>query len=265
MSAYIPGLDLEPIAQTAIMVSLRELQGHFKKSLETAECHLRLDEACPEPRVDGSCAWGTTKFCAARLKIAARESLEYDAQVAKRERVERAELIALPKYLWSVLGVDRPAALRETEAIDFVRHAAGANRMRIVVLQGPDGAGKATAAAWWCWSVGGWFYRATNLRWFTRGGWYRDSGDNRLLSSPAVAIVGLDKPWATKDGSHKHSLVHVCHDRLDSGKLTLITTNLPQSEIEQVLGPSLCSSIRRWSGMRQIKDPIDGSSQQAAY
>ena len=267
MGAYIPGLDLEPISQTPTMQALAKLAVHFRESQSTAECRLDLEQACPAPRVDGTCPWGTTKFCAARLKLAAVESLAYDADVAQKERIERAEALSIPKHLWSVLAVDkkRPQVLRETPAVDFVRHAAGSSRMRLVVLQGPDGAGKATAAAWWCWAVAGWFYRATNLRWFTRGGWYRDSGDNRLLSSPAVAIVGLDKPWATKDGSHKHSLVHVCHDRLDAGKLTLVTSNMPQSDLEQVLGPSLVASIRRTGGMRQIAEPIDGEPQRTAF
>ncbi len=247
--------DVPALSSMETIVRLLELRQHYERAKLTAECHLHEDEACVAPRTRDECEWAPTRFCAARL----REETVYGRKLEEESRIRRrqevAEQCGIPRIMWPLLGV-RPSdggAMEARQASTFVRYVQKDRRKKIVVLSGPDGVGKSTAAALWCWMVHGWYYRATNLRWFTRGGgWNASPMDTRLLQDGAVAIVGLDRPWASRDGAHRHSLIHILYERLDRGKLTLLTTNLGKKELTDSIGSSLMLSIGRWSGLATI-------------
>jgi hypothetical protein len=253
--------ELVRLSQDGTIEAVLRLAKSYADAMRTADCHGRTDEACPSPRTDDECGWARTRFCAARLRDEAASGAQMDREAERLRRIEEATQLGIPKGLHQMLGVatGKPT-IRQTEACRFVRHSAASSRIRIVVLNGDDGAGKSVAAALWCWLTQGWYYRATNLRWFTRGGYNQNPADTKLLQVGSVAIVGLDKPWAAKDGSHRHSLVHVLYSRLDAGYRTLITSNLSPSDLDAVLGTGLMRSIGRWDGLARITERADGES-----
>jgi len=257
MREYRGTAELVHIRDLQTMVALMKLREKFHEAVETAECGLALESACPEPKPVEACPWSTTKFCGARLREEAKAGRLMDADMERREREERAESCCIPRLNWDLCGVSgAKPKLVGTEPLSFLHYAW--NR-KLVVLQGPDGCGKTVAASYWCWRRRGWYYRATNLRWWQRSGWNRDATDVRLLAAPVVAIVGLDKPWASKDGAHRHNLIHVLHERLDSAKTTLITTNMAWNDVESTLGPSLFRLVNNWHSIAKISKVLDGS------
>lgn len=244
------------LQNTDTMRALAKLAEHYRRAIETAPCRLALDESCPAPRDAEACRWGPTKFCAARLKTEAEEGRRYDREVTDKERTELATVLSIPKGLWAMLGVvhSEDRGWRVTEASRFARYAAANRKMRVVLITGADGTGKATAAAYWCWLIRAWYYRATNLRWYTKSGFNRDDSTSRVTSSFGLAIVGLDKPWALKDGSHKQSLIHIVHERLDAGKRTLITSNMTEPELQTTIGSSLWYTAKRTNGIARVTE-----------
>jgi hypothetical protein len=253
--------ELVHVRALQTMVALMKLREKFHEAVETAECGLAPGSCCPEPKPVEACRWSTTKFCGARLRDEARAGELMDADMERREREERAETCCIPRLYWTLCGVSSgsKSGLVNTAPLSFLHYSWD---RKLVVLQGPDGTGKTVAAAYWCWRRRGWYYRATNLRWWQRGGGYnRDPGDGRLLSAPVVAIVGLDKPWAAKDGAHRHNLIHVLHERLDAAKTTLITTNMAWNDVESALGPSLFRLVNNWHSIAKLDTVLDGSKE----
>ena len=267
--------DVEDPRVSFTPAQLVRLHGLYLDARETAECGLDQAHACATPKPSEECQWGPTAFCAARLIIAGKRSSELDASSNRTERLERAEVMNIPLWSYKHLGMNTGIqTLRETEALDVVRanirertepgtRKVIHQRCPLVVLAGPDGAGKRTAAAWWCWHLGGWYYQGTKIMWWTpKGGWRPEPDDYRLLSAPIVAIVGVDKPWANKEGVHRRNLLHVLHERLNAGKTTLLTTNLSHTDIEPLLGGSLMRTLSRDGSLAVVSELVDGTRQE---
>jgi hypothetical protein len=244
------------------MLALMKLREKHQEAVETAECRLMPNAVCAEPRPVEQCPWGPTRFCGARLRDEAAAGVVMDLDWRRRERQEHAEECRIPRAMWDLIGVSTghtSEAFRVTEPMRFLEYAIW---RKLAVVHGADGTGKTTAAALWCWKKKGWYYRATNLKWWSRGaGWNTNPDDTKLLAMHAVAIVGLDKPWAGKDGAHRHNLIHILHQRLDAGKFTLITSNLGLAEVEGLLGPSLARSVRKWNALGTVTTQLDGEQE----
>lgn len=256
--------DVPLLSQIGTLVALTKLSKEYQRAKETAECRLEIETACPAPRTPEECPWATTKFCAARLRDEAAIGKKMDEETGARLRIERAVEQSIPRPTWRMLGIATGSSigLEETEAVRFVRHAVATSR-RLVVLHGDDETGKSTAAAVWAWATKAWYFRATGLRWFTRpGGYGRDASDARLTQVNHLAIVHLDRPWAAKDGAHKHGVIHILHERIDAGRSTLLTSNLGAGDLESVFGSSLWRYAMRGGGVAKITKGIEQGQQQ---
>lgn len=249
--------ELVHISRIETMRDLMELREKYHEACETAECRLMPQSVCDEPRPREQCPWGPTKFCGARLRDEAVVGRAMDADWQRRARSEEAEECRIPRSMWDAVGVrtGRPDGTGGSEALRFLVHS---SERRLVVIHGQDGTGKSVAAASWCWRKKGWYYRATGLKWWTRGnGWNTNPEDSKLLHHHSVAIVGLDRPWANKDGAHRHNLIHILYQRLDAGKYTLLTSNLGLTDVEALVGSSLFRSLRKWNAIGTITEQVD--------
>jgi len=256
--------DVPLLSQTETLVALTALSKEYQHAKETAECRLDPEGACPAPRSPDECRWSTTKFCGARLRDEAVLGEKMNEQSRADLRRERALEQNIPRPAWRLVGVASgvPSELVETEAVVAVRYALHARR-RLVVLHGDDEVGKSTAAAVWSWACRAWYFRATGLRWFTRpGGYGRDASDAKLTAVTNLAIVHLDRPWAAKEGAHRHAVVHILHERIDAGRSTLVTSNLGAGDLEAVFGSSLWKYAMRGGGVAKITRGVDGGGVQ---
>lgn len=250
-------------------LSLREIADQrpvMASASKESVCRRTKSAPCAHPGDCAECDYGETFFCAARLRDA---GIWWDG-IQKRDRLEsepgQARALNIPESMWGMIGIGMENPSVRSTMSEPMRFLLFAARRRLVVIHGPDGTGKSTAAAMWCWTRKGWYYRATGLRWWTKPGrgWNRDDGDDvRLLRQRSVAIVGLDKPWANKEGPHRHNLMHILRERFENGLFTLVTSNLGTNDIEGLIGTGLARTTRNANAIAQVTELMDGGKAEA--
>ena len=248
------------------MLDLATQRPLMDAALKGSICRFTKSSPCLKPGDCSDCKHGGTMFCASRLRDA---ELWWENREREEKRIREpqiAEALSIPRAMWGMIGIgmDRPSdGSRVTQPM---RDVMDLSRRRLIVIYGVDGTGKSTAAAMWCWRRKGWYYRATGLRWWTKpgSGWNRDEGeDGRLLKHRAVAIVGLDRPWANKDGPHRHNLLHVLRERFENGLYTLVTSNMGSTDLEPLIGTGLMRTTRNAGAIRQVSEIVDGGEAEA--
>ncbi len=119
-----------------------------------------------------------------------------------------------------------------------------------LVLAGPKGCGKSTAAAYYLWEKArmseGEPSRA--LRWWTASRVSRVSGYNaeleKMMKVPHMIIDDLGVEYLDKNGYFNHRLDEVIDDRYSNYRKTIITTNLNAQDFQTRYGERITSRIR---------------------
>lgn len=166
----------------------------------------------------------------------------------------------IPARLWPVLhdgAPDEPVgplAPRPTPALDAAsRFLSPTDRGTFLVLSGPVGTGKTLAAAWTAAWNGGRFVKALEL---LRAGLYpQDPGFwPRLHAARFLVVDDLGVEPLDKGGFALSTLEALIDARYDSGRKTLITTNLTPADVKARLGERVwrrLSESGRWVNLAE--------------
>ena len=119
-----------------------------------------------------------------------------------------------------------------------------------LVLAGPKGCGKSTAAAYYLWekarqSEGN---PSSAMRWWTASRVARVSGYNqeleKMMQVSHMVIDDLGTEYLDKNGYFSHRLDELIDDRYSNYKRTIITTNLNAKDFQNRYGDRVADRIR---------------------
>lgn len=169
---------------------------------------------------------------------------------AHREREWRER--GVPERLWASLhdgAPDEPIgpdAPRPTDALETVgRFLSPSERRTVLVIAGPVGCGKTTAAAWGVAWHGGRFVKAIEL---LRAGLYpSDPGFwPRLQGAKLLAVDDLGTEPLDAKGFGLAAISDLMDQRYDGARKTIVTTNLTPDELRRRFGE------RMWRRLAEV-------------
>lgn len=168
-----------------------------------------------------------------------------------------AQRIGIPRNLWPVLTVnDAPGALDTTSAVEAVASWQAGDLF--LVLAGPAGTGKTTAAANWLWRrrhvEGALFIRAAEVR---RLNWFDSDAVARVLGAPLLVCDDLGAELSGSDWPAKVDELISRRDADESG--TIVTTNLVPDQLRATLG---ARAMDRITGRGRIVECVGPSLRQ---
>lgn len=129
---------------------------------------------------------------------------------------------------------------RETVAIERLQRSIREYR-RIIVLSGDPGCGKTAAALWAC--CGTTRARFVDAALFQIGGMFQKRLPD-LLEVPLLVIDDLGVEFMDEKGAFATMLDAVINQRYQSGKTTILTTNLDSEDFAQRYGDRILDRIR---------------------
>lgn len=119
-----------------------------------------------------------------------------------------------------------------------------------LVLAGPKGCGKSTAAAHYLWenTAAQLHSPPKTQRWWTAAKVSRVSSFNdeleKLMKTPVLVIDDLGVEYMDKGGHFGHRLDELISDRYDNFRKTIITTNLNKKDFQDRYGARVTDRIR---------------------
>jgi hypothetical protein len=195
-------------------------------------------------------------------ELQAKAAAEYEGRVvdlpeirrAHREREWRAR--GIPERLWGMLhdgAPDEPVgplAPKPTPALEVVgKFLSPAERRTMLVLAGEVDTGKTVAAAWGAAWSGGRMVKALDL---VRAGLYpEDAGFwPRLFAEKLLVVDDLGVEPLDAKGFGIAAITDLVDRRYDSGRKTIITTNLPMADFRARYGTGV--GERLWRRMVEV-------------
>lgn len=225
-------MDAQPVSVE--LDPLERMRQRFDQVRQQAMCNGQLAQACAAP--DPSCPYSSTVACSARLRQAEADAAVEKVRLDQEERRSLAQMIGLPKRLWSMCRVESDEGRRfvNTEAMRVLTQRM--DGVRLMILAGTSGSGKSVAAACWAWSLRlarTIWYPAQRLSWSRLG----DLDYSRLLDSRYAVIDGVDEVWIHSSGPHTRNLRYALTQRYDAMLTTVLTTDIDVDEdLYRVIG-----------------------------
>lgn len=202
---------------------------------------------------EGSKSWTEEQWATyERLKSEAvqAEKRRAEAGAAKRRRKDLFGAGVPRKDLDLVLGDDMDPS-KALEAAQEARRDA----VTLLVLSGPPGCGKTTAASWWLSQEGGWpvlFVDASRLSRWPR---FDEKRMEELEWAKALVVDDLGLEYDDKGGAFRSFLDGLVNARYADLLPTLITTNLTPAAFKERYGARVADRIREAGRFVSINEP----------